>query len=224
MEEQAGSAFFFSPPFFFSWPCNTVGLCFVSCHSQKNTDVKENVLWLMAGSEEAEVEKSCWVHLALTIALPSLTRSALSSLPLLPELSPRVSLPQNCAEHSAVWARAACGALLPGLRQGTMRFSFGCCELRLGPLKSKTCLVSLEWPSCSCPPRCGRLSACSRLQPVCQRKRVTYLCGNIISSCGSQSFLHSRVRMGGQPERVGAPNTSVQHQSISHWVERWNVR
>lgn len=124
--------FFFLP--FFSWPCNTMGLCFVSCHSQKNTDVKQNILWPMAGSEEAEVEKSCRVHLALTTALPSLTRSALFSLPLLPELPLWVQLPQNRAEHGAAWAKAACRALLPGLGQGMMRFSFGCCELRLGLL------------------------------------------------------------------------------------------
>lgn len=50
----------------------------------------------------------------------------------------------------------------------------------------------------------------------CAKGGVTCLHGNIVSSCGSQSFLRSHVGMGGQPERVGAPITSVQHQSISH--------
>lgn len=58
----------------------------------------------------------------------------------------------------------------------------------------------------------------------CARGEVTCLGGSIVSSGGSQSFLRSRVGMGGQPERVGAPNTSAQHQSISHWAKRWNVR
>lgn len=54
-------------PFFFcclfSRPCNTEELCFVSCHSQKNTDVKQKVLWLMADQRRQRWKKSCRVHL-----------------------------------------------------------------------------------------------------------------------------------------------------------------
>lgn len=47
----------------FSRPCNTEELCFVSCHSQKNTDVKQKVLWLMADQRRQRWKKSCRVHL-----------------------------------------------------------------------------------------------------------------------------------------------------------------
>lgn len=61
------------------WPCNTVGLCLVSGHSQKNTDVKQSTLRLVTGSEEVKVRKSWRVHLAPTTSLPSLPSSALFS-------------------------------------------------------------------------------------------------------------------------------------------------
>lgn len=115
MEEQASRQYlflvfwFFFWIAFFSWPCNTMGLCFVSCHSQKNTDVKQKVLWLMVDQRRQRWQKAVGF-------ICTQNHSSLSHQECLAQPTPRaraaclslVTLcwkkPQNCAEHGAVWA------------------------------------------------------------------------------------------------------------------------
>lgn len=158
-----------------------MGLCFVSCHSQKNTDVKQKVLWLMA-----DQKRQRWKKAVECICAHSLSSLCHQECMIQPTSRARAA-PLRLAYQKLCWtqcsvSRAACRALFPGLWQRTFWFS---CELRLGLLEINACLVSHECPSCSCSPHCVSLSLCSNFHPVCQRRRVTCLCGNTVPSHGS---------------------------------------
>lgn len=117
----------------FSRPCNTEELCFVSCHSQKNTDVKQKVLWLMADQRRQRWKKA-------VECICAHNHSSLSHQECMIQPASRArAAPLGLAYQKLCWtwcslSRAACRALFPGLWQGTFWFSFGSCEPRLGLL------------------------------------------------------------------------------------------
>lgn len=117
----------------FSRPCNTEELCFVSCHSQKNTDVKQKVLWLMADQRRQRWKKA-------VECICAHNHSSLSHQECMIQPASRArAAPLGLAYQKLCWtwcslSRSACRALFPGLWQGTFWFSFGSCEPRLGLL------------------------------------------------------------------------------------------